>query len=80
MESDLYQHIKDARSHDAQTLDTATDDQLQQQALPNKDEEESEAPQQDDDVEMQEDDDDDQVLYSNLFYGHFVIFLLMTHL
>ncbi|XP_033739322.1 midasin-like [Pecten maximus] len=53
-ESDLYQHIKDSQSHDTQTLDTATDDQQQQQALPNMEDEESEAPQQDEDVDMQD--------------------------
>ncbi len=34
--SDMYEHIKDATSHyDAQTLDTATEDQLKEQPVPN---------------------------------------------
>ena len=53
-ESDIYEHIKDSSSHhDAQTLDTATEEQ-QQKACPAQDMEEKE-------VAMEEDNVDEEV-------------------
>ncbi|KAK3098216.1 hypothetical protein FSP39_017284 [Pinctada imbricata] len=54
METDTYEHIKDPSSeHDAQTVDTATADQLADQSLPQDDTEEAEHSQ---DVDMEQED------------------------
>ncbi|XP_056015325.1 midasin-like isoform X2 [Ostrea edulis] len=59
-ESELYEHIKDARSaHDSQTLDVATDKQQIEQAVPNREEDqESGEVEEGEDVEMREEEEE----------------------
>ena len=56
-ESDMYEHIKDAKSqHDAQTLDAATAEQQKEQPVPNVREDEPMEEVTDQDVDMKPDD------------------------
>ncbi|XP_014672453.1 PREDICTED: midasin-like [Priapulus caudatus] len=55
--SDLYQHIKEAKSYDAQTLDAATQEQTEQQAVPNLDEEEADPAEEGEEAKSDEDKD-----------------------
>ncbi|XP_061171072.1 midasin-like [Saccostrea echinata] len=59
--SELYEHIKDTKSsHDAQTLDVATDKQQMEEAVPNKEvDQESGGVEEEEEVKMEEDNEEE---------------------
>ena len=62
-ESELYEHIKDAKSsHDAQVLDVATETQQEEQAMPNREKDQgNEEVEENEEVEMRNEEEEEEV-------------------